>query len=177
MSVLIRDQIRSEIPQQLYDFWDNSRGSNELMAVEDIDLSKIGNCLPNMVIFDVVGDPRRFRFRFAGTAIDELNGQFRTGKYLDEIDLGGLTNKTVVMMHDVVDRREPSYYRGKFVCRDNRIVRYERVAMPLTSDGKTVDSILIGLQYLLFGRPCQTSRYEKLPAYLGWWKKLHNLLP
>ena len=126
---------------------------------------------------DDLGDPRRFRYRFVGTAIDGVNGQFRTGKYLDKIDLGGLTEKTVAMMHDVVDRREPSYFQGEFVCRDDRILRYERVAMPLTSDGKTVTSILVGLQYLLVVESYPTSRYEKLPAYLGWREKLRSLFP
>ena len=163
MSALIGGKIESEILLELYDFWEKNCGTSKLMAAADIDPSKITNCLPYIIILDVVGDPRRFRFRLAGTAVDGMNGQYRTGKYLDEIDLGSVTAKTIAMMHDVVDRREPSFFHGEFVGGDTRTLEYERVAMPLSSDGRTVDSILVGLQYVLKIESDQSLNIENFP--------------
>ena len=169
MSVFIRDQIESEILLELYDFWEKKRGTSKVMAVSDIDPSRIRNCLPYMIILDVVGDPRRFQYRFVGTAIDGTNGQFRTRKYLDEIDMGDLSEKVLAMMHEVVARHEPLFFLGEYVGRDTRILRFEQVAMPLTVDGQTVTSILVGLQYLLVVASSDTTHCEELPALVSSW--------
>ena len=69
----IRDRIESEVLLELYDFWENSRGTGKLMAASELAPSKIWNCLPYLILLDVVGDPRRFRYRIVGTAIEGAN--------------------------------------------------------------------------------------------------------
>ena len=72
---------------------------------------------------------------------------------------------TVDKMHQTVERHEPSYFLGEFIARDTRTLRYERVAMPLTSDGKTVSSILAALQCMLVVTSCPSPNCEHLPDY------------
>lgn len=148
MTDCLKDRIQCPRLSELYEFWAAGSTGPALLRPMDIEPSRIVEALPHVIILDVMGSPRRYRYRFCGTAVDGINGQYRTGKYLDEIDLGALSEPTVTMMHEVVDRRAPSYIIGEFTGRDGVPFRYERIAMPLSSDGDEIDSILVGIEYL-----------------------------
>ncbi len=155
----MRDQIQCGILRTLYDVWAANCASNSpgtppggrLPALADIDPAQIAGCLPNLIILDVEERPRRYRYRFVGTAVDAKSGQYRTGKYLDEIDLGKLKRRTIAMMDRVADDRTPSHFIGEYQDREGCTLRYERVAMPLSSDGARVDAILVGKNYVPLG--------------------------
>ena len=147
MSDFFRRQIQSEKLAALYDYWAGESANGRLMALRDIDPAKICKSLPNTVLLDVVANPRRFHCRFAGTAIDGKNGKFLTDTYIGDVETGGLGSEAVAVMENVVDEQSPAHLNGEFMRPDDTIDRYERIALPLSSDGTTVDAILVGIAY------------------------------
>lgn len=117
------------------------------MSRGEIDPASIYESLPNTAILDVSQDCRAFHFRYAGTDIDGRRGQFLTHKCVSDLDNCGLDQSSVEVLQDVVASREPRYFQGEYRDLDGSLHRYERVAMPLSSDGKTIDGILAGLRY------------------------------
>ena len=91
--------------------------------------TRLGWDADNIVILDVEG-PAKFRFRFAGTAVDGQGGQFLTDKYVDEIETGGLSSQNFGGLAQVVESREPSYLSGAFKAGEGLTHHFERVAMP-----------------------------------------------
>lgn len=147
MGDFFREQIQNDKLLTLYDYWAGESANGRLMALCDIDPAKICKSLPNTVLLDVVANPRRFHCRFAGTAIDGKNGQFLTDTYIGDVETGGLGREAVAVMNGVVDERSPAHLNGEFMRPDDTIDRYERVALPLSSGGTTVDAILVGIAY------------------------------
>jgi len=96
----------------------------------------------------VQGKPRRYRIRLMGTQIVEWYGCDLSGRYLDEIDFGHGPQFTFALLDQVVDRRQAGHMTGEYTKQDGRTIRYERLFMPLASDGSRVD-MLIGAAYEL----------------------------
>ncbi|MCZ6605958.1 MAG: PAS domain-containing protein [Alphaproteobacteria bacterium] len=147
---MFRRQIRSAQLTKLFDYWAEESIGRELLARTAIDPAKICGSLPNIVILDVEG-PAKFRFRFAGTAVDGQGGQFLTDRYVDEIETGGLSSQNFGGLAQVVESREPSYLSGAFKAGEGLTHHFERVAMPLSCDGRRVDAILVGIIYMSAG--------------------------
>ncbi len=160
---VMKDGIQCEILRNLYDFWESKCRPDRLPSIPDIDPHMIPDCLPYVMIMDVVGEPRRFRFRLAGTAVEARSGQFRTGRYLDEIDLGQVSEETLAMMHGVVDERLPSFHQGRYQGLNGEWLQFERIAMPLSADGDCVDAILVGIEYVPL-RPSFTGQLDLATA-------------
>jgi len=150
----LRGSIDSELLLELYDFWQAHRGPNGLMPADALDPNQLPTLMAYIIIMDVepserTPSRRRFRYRYVGSAIDGTNGEYRTKKYLDEINLGNVSAAAIETMERAVEDRAPSHAIGDFVDSAGRALNYERLALPMTKDGKSVSSILVGLQYLL----------------------------
>src|SRR3546814_7848572 len=81
----------------------------------------------------------RYLIHRMGTQIVTWYGCDITGRYLDEIDFGGRTGFTFSLLDQVVDRCVPGHMTGEYTKQDARTIRYERLFMPLSSDGSSVD--------------------------------------
>jgi len=111
---------------------------------------EIAAWLPDIALIDVVGDLPRFRFRFCGTKVAEAYGEDVTGKFLDEIDFGRLSLKRDIVGFFTKIVREccPQAVRIRFTKQqDERHLDYERIALPFSKDGRTVNMILCAYVY------------------------------
>ena len=117
-------------------------------ARSDIIPAEIVSVLPNIGLFDVEESPRRYRIRLMGTRIVSWYGADLTGAYLDEIDFGPGPAFTFSLLDRVVDKVVPGHMTGAYTKQDGRTIRYERLFMPLSSDGRRVDMV-IGAAYRL----------------------------
>jgi hypothetical protein len=132
--------------KDLYVYWLSKKGARIAPARSAILPEEIVTHLPRIALVDVIGDLPRFRFRLFGSGLVAAYGQDLTGKFLDEIDLG---TKSVpeAFQHAVRVVREcrPHFGRTRFTKQgDNRRVEYERIVLPLSADGSTVNMILCG---------------------------------
>ncbi len=157
-------QINCDALKTIYAAWAQKCRDGRLPGRAEIDPTEMPECMQYMMIFDVEEHPRRYRYRFVGTHIDARSSDVRTGRYLDEIDLGKLRGQIIAMMHGVADDRAPNYFQGQYEEHCGRPLQYERVAMPLASDGENVDAILVGIEYVpLTDEPPVPSPFDAEP--------------
>ena len=80
-------EVRQAELRQLHDYWLAKKGQRLAPARSDISPADMRKLLPHVFLLEVVGCPRRFKFRLAGTEVVERYGEELTGRFLDEIDL------------------------------------------------------------------------------------------
>ncbi|MEQ9609641.1 MAG: PAS domain-containing protein [Kiloniellaceae bacterium] len=135
-------QLRAEALKFLYNYWQQLARGRLVPSRADIDPACIVAVLPHIGLFDVESNPRRYRIRLMGTRIVSWYGCDLTGRYLDEIDFGTGDGFTFSLLDQVVDRRVPGYMSGEYTKQDGRTIRYERLYMPLSDDGATVNMVI-----------------------------------
>jgi hypothetical protein len=141
-----RDCIESRSLQQLYDYWQEKRAGRIFPARRDLAPIEFQFVLGNVVLIDVTHDPLRFRFRLVGTNIVYHEGIDPTGLYLDELPLVEGRQVLDSAYRHVVAAREPVRNIRERIL-DGRTRRFEALLLPLSSDDKTVDMIMIGLWF------------------------------
>jgi hypothetical protein len=137
-------EIRTKELQALFDYWQRKRNGRFAPARADVVPTEIRALLPRLFIVELVGSPPRFRFRLAGTLVVERFGEEITGRYLDELDLDALNREIGADYMKTAESRAPVCSRWSYVKHDGTPLRYERLLLPLSSDGETVDMILGG---------------------------------
>ncbi|MBL8689533.1 MAG: PAS domain-containing protein [Rhodospirillaceae bacterium] len=117
---------------------------------QHVDPVEIGaTLLPHIFLADVLDDGRRFRWRLIGTHIVNHAASDDTGRDLDATIAPAMRETIIGHYRETMRTRHPLCHRSKFVGRDRRVYRYERVLMPLAADGSAIDMILGGA---VFGR-------------------------
>lgn len=133
--------------KQILDYWLSKKGDRFAPGRADIDPAEIQHLLPFVGLVDVLRDPMRFRYRLAGTEIVKWYGQELTSRYLDEIDLDGHQSEIIREYEKVAERGEAACAVWDYTRHDGRHIRYERLALPLSSDGKTIDMLFGGVVF------------------------------
>jgi len=101
--------------------------------------------LPGVWLLDVQREPFRLRYRLVGTEIIQAIGREVTGQWLDEAH-PHITDDAdfFARYRRSIETGEPSQRRGRarlWINRDYREV--ENIILPLASDGRTVDMLLL----------------------------------
>ena len=135
---------KHDVLKQLLAYWQNKKGARIAPSRDDIDPAEITPLLPYVGLADVERDPLRFRYRLVGTKVTTGYGLELTGQFLDEVDLDKHQHEIIAEYKRVVERCEPSCTSWEYTRGDGRHIRYERLALPLSSDGKTVDMLFGG---------------------------------
>ncbi|WP_340118927.1 PAS domain-containing protein [Pelagibius sp. 7325] len=135
-------RLHAEALKFLYNYWRQLVRGRLVPSRADIDPGRIAAVLPHIGLFDVESNPRRYRIRLMGTRIVSWYGCDLTGRYLDEIDFGTSDSFTFSVLDQVVDRCVPGYMSGEYTKQDGRVIRYERLYMPLSNDGATVNMVI-----------------------------------
>lgn len=140
------DQITHPLLRQLYAYWDGKRAGRPMPARRDLDPVEIPGLLRHLILLDVTHAPSRFRVRLYGTAVAELRGRDLTGRYLYENGSTAIGRQTRRWNHRTVVERRPIFRTGDYTdLSDGRAGTYYRLGLPLSSDGETVDMLMIGL--------------------------------
>lgn len=108
-----------------------------------LDPLDIPSLLANVWLVDVVDDPRRFRVRLLGTALEQAGTPLRRGTFVVDCLRPEQRAASLAEFESVVRSRQPLWYRGKAYLPHNQYVHeVERVFLPLAVDGVTVDMLL-----------------------------------
>ncbi len=134
------DRIQSNILRQLFQYWDEKRGHRPAPSRDDIDPGQMVEFLPNVFLIDVEEEPRRYRIRLMGTALVHWSGRDLTGCHVDEI-----TDQVLGALDELVTTWEPWLVTGEYEQKTGRVILYELLALPLSSDGATVNMLLGGI--------------------------------
>lgn len=137
-------QIHHVALKQLYAYWQAKKGPRVAPARKDIDPAEMKPFLRHVFLLDVLGVAPRFKFRLAGTEIVSRFGEELTGRFLDEVDLDDVGPQIVHEYERAVREARPVYSRWNYTKHSGRYLNYERLILPLSSDGRAIDMLLCG---------------------------------
>jgi hypothetical protein len=132
------------VAQQLLAYWQSKLKGRKAPRREDILPEELGKLLPWVILLEVVGEPPRFRVRLAGTGVVREYGAEMTGKFLDDLDMGAARDRSLEDHRRAVREHRPVVGTFDFKTRDGRWMSYERITLPLSADGETVNMLLCG---------------------------------
>lgn len=123
----------------LRDYWWEIADGRPMPARRDFEPLEITEILPHVVLFDVEGDPPRFKFRLAGTAATERAGIDPTGRYFNDFPDSDVA---IARMVACVRDRRPYFVVDAFVWSDKPSLYYQTLTLPMGADGQTVDMLV-----------------------------------
>ena len=135
----------SKIIDQALAYWNRIRAGREMPARADLNPGDVPKLLPYMILIDVLHDPLDFRYRLIGTEIDRIVARNYKG-----VKFSGLPEKRApnpIWQHhqETVETRAPVRKELSYYGPDGDVRRIEHCLMPFSSDGKTVDQILVAV--------------------------------
>jgi len=139
------DEPVSKFLWDLHMYWLSKRGHAFAPSWSAISASEVKPWLDYFALMDVVGDAPRFRIRMWGTGLVQAYNKDITGRWMDECDLNFVLFVLTEQMARVVREKRPNTLRARFTKNtDGRYLDYERIALPVSNDGKDVSMILCG---------------------------------
>ncbi|MEO3427821.1 PAS domain-containing protein [Pelagibius sp. CAU 1746] len=145
---MIRPGDAGRIPEpqlrDLYLYWIGKKDGRAWPAGGDIDTAELGPLLPYVMLVDVLQDGRRFRFRLVGA--DVAIGVDPTGKLQhEELPEGIYRDHITALFRRGAAGPGALYSRSAYGYTEIEGPRgISRLFMPLASDGRTVDMMLVG---------------------------------
>lgn len=145
MNITTHIAIKSPTNEALLAYWRKQAGEITMPSRGDIDpFTDLRDIIGHLFLVDVEPKPLRFRFRLVGTEVVEHVGKDMTGKYLDELVEFDKQYESVMPDYEgVVESHREVTRPVRFMTKDGeRYLNYERLLLPLSEDGKTVNMIL-----------------------------------
>jgi hypothetical protein len=127
----------------LLQFWQARCKEGRLPARADFDPLDLKVFLGRIVLFDVLRDPRRFRFRLVGTDWVLRFGLDPTNTLVDDFPRAASRPFINEVLGKVVDGGVPIWARRAIMI-EGRYYHYGMLLLPFATDGHTVDMIMAG---------------------------------
>jgi len=126
-----------------FDYWRSKAPPGRLPGRQHIDPLEIPKLLARIAMFDVVrtGAQLRFRFRLMGTGVVDMMGADYTGRWIDDTMTPDDCAKLYAAFAQVC-AGQPHYWERLLPFSNRDFVGHRRLALPLASDGATVDMII-----------------------------------
>ncbi len=148
----LRQRIRHPDLLRLYDYWVSRHHGELLPSRQDLDPADFKFAVGNVTLIDVLYEPVRFRFRLIGSLMAQRMGWDLTGKMVDEVPDAEYREGLLAAYRKMVADRQPSTTLYQRLI-EGKTRRFEVLRLPLASDGKTIDMLLLCPMY-----------FEALPA-------------
>lgn len=133
--------------RQLHAYWRSKCFNGRLPGRDTIEPGPVHKLLPRIFLLDVIRTPGSqrfgFRFRLAGSEHFEINQIELTGLTIEQAFAPGNLESVRSVYSEVVTSRKPVLtLRASPGVEDRFHIFYDRLLLPLASDGETVDMIL-----------------------------------
>jgi hypothetical protein len=138
--------LRHHDHRTLFDYWRARFHGDRLPGRSDIDPADLRSLLPRLALIDVLREPSglAFRYRLTGTEIVNRAGRDPTGKRFDELYRGDYLQTANETYRQVVESARPHTSDRVYPLVPGReYMRYDRLLLPLASDGTTVDMVML----------------------------------
>lgn len=146
--------------REIVDYWLSIHPAFGLPGRLHLDPVDKPHLLSNMRLVEVHGPPYRFLNRLIGSEIVEFFEADHTGMWYDEVFDDFANRKIYGDFCHVLDNPEPNWRSGSHRnLTGKNYFQYERVIIPLASDGQTVDMLLM-LQLFELREPAIMQRSE-----------------
>ena len=141
--------IGSKIVLQGYEYWLARRGEHGLPSRSDFDpLVEMPTLCPSMMLKDVQQEPLDFRYRLLGTKLREHMGADWKGQWMSQIEFQKAPNPIWRAHAYVAESGMPLFLRPPYVGPHKDFLHIEAVMLPLAQDHRTVDMIMIFLEFM-----------------------------
>ena len=141
----VQREIHSEALRELHAYWQEIAKGDGLPSLKDVDPVEIPHLLKGIYLIDVTEPTADFRVRLMGTHIVDVFDKDYTGQAVADFDLDGESDAILAEYEKVVDGKEPALRTEVLRNRNGELFRYERLLLPLSSNGVVVDTLLGGL--------------------------------
>jgi len=139
--------IQDENLRQLYQYWKAKCGQRQFPSRQDIDPLDFPYVLGWVMLIDVAHEPLQFRFRLYGTELAQRMRLDMTGKTLDQHPQPEFRAYLEQSWRTVLECRHPTHgFFDRYV--DSRMLRFESLRLPLSSDGSVIDMLMIAASAL-----------------------------
>jgi len=128
--------------EELFAYWAGLRRRGALPCRADLDPAAIKRHLPLLSLTNVVGEPRDYRMRLAGTALWSVYGGEITGRRLGDIYASAAADYWRGELDQVVAERRPRAGHHSMAWRGAAHMTLLWLRLPLASNGRDVDLIL-----------------------------------
>lgn len=128
--------------QKLHGYRLGKKSDRPCPARADILPEEIRDILPWVFIMERVEG--RIRYRLGGDAFREMYGDRLTGMFMDEIDLDHINAAYIGEYDTCIQTVSPVARQWKFTKLSGRHLDYERLILPLSADGATINMFLGG---------------------------------
>lgn len=138
--------IRHDDHRWMYDYWHGRRHGGLLPGRGDIDPLDFPRLLPRVALIDVIREAPapHFRYRLAGTEIALRAGRDPSGKRFDALYEGDYLTTALKTYRDILAAGAPHLSERVFPLFEGReFLRYDRMILPLASDGRRIDMFLL----------------------------------
>lgn len=134
--------------RRLLDYWQAKRGSRAMPARADIDPLDFPWLLGNISLTDVLPGAKgpRYRFRLIGTRAVQRFGYDPTGIWIDDLPEPAYRRHILAAYDELLRRRIPLVEQLDMMI-DERMHDYEILRLPLSTDGVTIDMILLASDF------------------------------
>lgn len=136
--------IENDRLRRLYLYWDEKRRDRRFPARRDLDPLDFPYALGKIMLIDVSYDPLKFRFRLYGTELADRMGIDVTGLALDQHPMPEFRDFLERGWRGVIEASRPMHvFFDRYV--DERQRRFESLRLPLSSDGTTIDMLMVAV--------------------------------
>ncbi len=139
----LEQQIEKPRLRSLYRLWDGRRNGAAMPSWDNFDILEMGAWIGNLSLLDVIAEPPDMIYRVFSTRVSENLRRDLTGRRLSESE--HLVPKVVRdCYYDVLRSSQPRIHHVDDRSDDGQSVVLERLVLPLSKDGRSVDMILVG---------------------------------
>lgn len=141
-------QLGEPVLGELYQYWLTKCDGRRAAARSDIDPIDIPQLLPHLTLTEVIGGGERFRYRLAGTQVEERFGCSLTNCYLDDLMHGSYLEYVLDLYRKLLDDFGPVYSESTFGRDPSQKLRAKRLMLPLSDNQESVNMVLSAMLYL-----------------------------
>ncbi len=145
------DMIRAINQRWLINFWKRCAGAEIAPLWRKVEAENLSRISDNLSFLDVdtSGYSERYLIRFNGATIARVYGKTDCrGTFLDEIIRPGHYEQAQKPYRQTVQTGCPVYTIHDVTDSIGRVVHYERLLLPFSSDGQSVDRILASFEFV-----------------------------
>ncbi|MEM1401118.1 MAG: PAS domain-containing protein [Pseudomonadota bacterium] len=131
-----------------FTYWEAKRGQHDMPSRSSIDPTEIVDLLPNLILLDVLHDPRDFQYRLVGTNVEGFMASPRTGKRMSELQHQKPPSEIWKSCNKVVEERQPLISSIPYVGPKKDFLRVEDIILPLSPHGEQVNMLLVAVAFV-----------------------------
>lgn len=137
------DVVADDASRFALDLWQAKRAGRLMPARADFDPLELKPILARLILIDVITDPPDFRYRLAGTLTRDMRGVEITGQSVLALVP---PQHGLMLWNDLCEMQrehQPQYVQVSVITRAGEPLSYRVLRLPLSSDGATVDMVMV----------------------------------